>query len=100
MDPSSFLLGALVVSAKGLGIGSVGFGIAWWRARTRIRQLEAERHLDPEPLHDRMDRLESSLDSVAAALGRLTAAQRDLQHQLPPARANSEATQPPSPSES
>ena len=41
MDPSSFLLGALLVSAKALGIGAVGFGIAWWRARNRIRQLEA-----------------------------------------------------------
>jgi hypothetical protein len=95
MDPSSFLLGALVVSAKVLGIGAVGFGIAWWRARNRIRELEAQRQFDPEPLHDRMDRLEGSLDSVAAALERLAAGQSELQRRLPPPGPSSEATLPP-----
>ena len=84
MDPFSFLLGALAVVAKVLGIGAIGFGIAWWRGRNRIRQLEAERHADPQPLLDRMDRLESSLDSVAAALERLSAGQGELQRRLPP----------------
>ena len=93
MDLSSLLLGALLVSAKVLGIGAVGFGIAWWRARNRIRQLEAQRQLDPQPLLDRMDRLEGSLDSVAAALERLAAGQSELQRRLPPA-ASSEATRP------
>jgi len=93
MDPSSFLLGALVVSAKVLGIGAVGFGIAWWRARNRIRQLEAQLQLDPQPLHDRMDRLEGTLDSVAAALERLAAGQTELQHRLPPPRAEATGSQ-------
>ena len=83
MEPSSFLLGALLVSAKALGIGALGFGIAWWRASKRIRQLEADRQLDPQPLLDRMDRLEGSLDSMAAALERLTAGQSE-QRRLPP----------------
>ena len=95
MDPSSFLLGALAVSAKALGIGAVGFGIAWWRARNRIRQLEAERQLDPQPVLDRMDRLEGTLDSVAAALERLAAGQSEFQRRLPPPRANSDATRSP-----
>ncbi len=61
VDPSSFLLGALLVSAKALGIGAVGFGIAWWRARNRIRQLDA-------------------------ALERLAAGQSEIQRRLPPPR--------------
>ena len=97
MDPSSFLLGALVVTAKALGIGAVGFGIAWWRARHRIRQLEARRQLDPQQLEDRLDRLEGALDSVAAALERLSAGQGELQPRLPPPRAGSEATRSPNP---
>ena len=95
MDSSSFLLGALLVSAKALGIGALGFGIAWWRARNRIRQLEAQRQLDPQPLLDRMDRLEGTLDSVAAALERLAAGQSELQRRLPPPAANSELTRQP-----
>lgn len=86
MDPSSFLLGALLVSAKVLGIGALGFGIAWWRARNRIRQLEAERQRGPQPLLDRMDRLEGTLDSMAGALERLAAGQNELQRRLPPPR--------------
>ena len=89
MDPSSFLLGALLVSAKALGIGAVGFGIAWWRARNRIRQLEAQQRLDPQQLEDRLDRLEGALDSVSATLERLAAGQTDLQRRLPPPRASS-----------
>ncbi len=95
MDPSSFLLGALLMSAKALGIGAVGFGIAWWRARSRIHQLEAERKLDPQPLLERLDRLEGTLDSVAAALERLAAGQSELQRRLSPPRASSEATRSP-----
>ena len=98
MDPSSFLLGALAVSAKGIGIGAVGFGIAWWRARNRIRQLEAQRQLDPQQLEDRLDRLEGALDSVAATLERLAAGQSELQRRLPPPRASPEATHSPNPS--
>ena len=84
MDPSSFLLGALLVSAKILGIGAVGFGIAWWRASKRIRQLEAQRQPDPQSLLDRMDRVESTLDAMAAALERLAAGRSDAQRRLPP----------------
>ena len=83
MDPSSFLLGALLVSAKVLGIGAVGFGIAWWRSNKRNRQLAGGRQPDPQTLLDRMDRLEGTLDSMAAALERLAAGQSD-QRRLPP----------------
>ena len=97
MDPSSFLLGALLASAKALGIGAVGFGIAWWRARSRIRQLEAERQPDPQSLLDRLDRVEGILDSVATSLERLAARQGELQRRLPPPRASTEARSPSSP---
>ena len=95
MDPSSFFLGALLVSAKALGLVAVGFAIAWWRGRNRIRQLEAQRQLDPEPLLDRMERLEGSLDSIAAAVERLAAGQGEVQRRLPPPRASVEATRAP-----
>ena len=84
MDPSSFLLGALIVSVKALGIGAIGFGIAWWRARNRIRHLEARQHLDPQLLEDRLDRLEDALDAMSATLERLAAGQGELQRRLPP----------------
>jgi hypothetical protein len=76
----------LVVAAKGLGIGAAGFSIAWWRARNRIRELEAERQHDPQQLDDRLNRLEGALDSVAATLERLAAGQSELQRRLPPHR--------------
>ena len=95
MDPTSLVVGALIASVKGLGIGAVGFGIAWWRARRRIRELEAQRQLDPQPLHERIDRLEGTLDSVAAALDRLAAGQSELQRRLAPPRTNAEAVRGP-----
>lgn len=76
-------MGALLVSAKVFAIGAVGFGIAWWRASKRIRQLEAQRQLDPQLLLDRMDRLEGTLDSMTAALERLAAGRSDPQRRLP-----------------
>ena len=91
MDPTSVVIGALIASVKGLGIGAVGFGIAWWRARRRIHELEAQRQLDPQPLQERMDRLEGTLDSVAAALDRLAAGQSELQRRLTAPRASADA---------
>jgi hypothetical protein len=39
---TGFLLGLLLGAAKVMTIGTLGFGIAWWRGRARIRALEAE----------------------------------------------------------
>ena len=91
MELSSILLGALLVTAKVFGIGAVGFGIAWWRARSRIRQLEAERQPDPQLLLARMERLEGTLDAMAATLERLAARESDVQHRLPLPSTSSEA---------
>ena len=84
MEPTSFLLGVLLASVKGLGIGAVGFGIAWWRARVRIRQLEDAQRPDAAALEERLGRLEGSLDYMTSALDRLATGQDDLRKRLAP----------------
>ena len=39
---TGFALGLLLGAAKVMTIGTIGFGIAWWRARKRVRVLEAD----------------------------------------------------------
>lgn len=39
---TGFALGLLLGAAKIMTIGTIGFGIAWWRGRRRIRALEAD----------------------------------------------------------
>ena len=82
MEPTSFLLGVLLASVKSLGIGAIGFGIAWWRARARIRQLEDAQRPDPLALEERLGRLEVSLEYITSALERLTTGQDDLRKSL------------------
>lgn len=42
LDPqvTGFALGLLLGAAKVGFIGSVGFGIAWWRSRRKVQRLE------------------------------------------------------------
>ena len=82
MEPTSFLLGVLFTSVKGLGIGAIGFGIAWWRGQVRIRQLEDAQRPDPAALEERLGRLEGNLEYVASALERLATGQDDLRKGL------------------
>jgi uncharacterized membrane protein YciS (DUF1049 family) len=44
LDPelTGFALGLLLGAAKVMTIGTIGFAIAWWRGRQRIRSLEAD----------------------------------------------------------
>jgi hypothetical protein len=86
MDPeaSGFVLGLLFGAAKVSIIGAVGFGVAWWRARARIRDLEAAQ-AQPSLTAERLDRLEQGLDYVASQLDRVVDGQSDLQRRLPPA---------------
>jgi hypothetical protein len=83
MDPtlSGFALGLLFGAAKIGLIASVGFGIAWWRTRRRLRQLEASL---PEPgqLESRLASLEASADYTAARLDQLLEAQSFLSERL------------------
>ena len=73
MDPelSGFALGLLLGAAKVGLIGTVAFGIAWWRSRKRVRELEAELNA-PALTEERLEHLEQGLDYVASQLDRLT----------------------------
>jgi hypothetical protein len=83
MDPqsSAFVLGLLFGAAKIMTIGTVGFGIGWWRTRARLRALEAARS-QPSLTEERLDRLEQGLDYMAIQLDRLVQGQADLNQQL------------------
>jgi hypothetical protein len=82
MEPTSVLLGVLLASTKGLALVAVGFGIAWWRSRVRIRELEAAQPAARE-LDERLARVESSLDYITSTLERLGSSQDDLRRRLP-----------------
>jgi hypothetical protein len=76
-----FALGLLVGAAKVMTIGTVAFGIAWWRARRRVRELEAEQV--ETPIGDaRLDRIEQGLDLLAAQLERVARSQEEITQQL------------------
>jgi hypothetical protein len=72
MDPtlSGFALGLLLAAAKVGVIGTVWFGIAWWRTRARLRKLETALP-DPGRLDERLARLEELADYSASRMDRL-----------------------------
>jgi hypothetical protein len=76
MDPtlSGFALGLLLGAAKIGIIGTVGFGIAWWRTRAKLRRLEAA-FPEPERLEQRLASIEQIADYTAAQVSRLADAQ-------------------------
>ena len=83
MDPtlSGFALGLLLGAAKVGLIGTVGFGIAWWRTRRKLKQLESALP-DPARLEERLANLEQIADFTAAQLAKLVETQADLQRKL------------------
>ena len=83
MDPtlSGFALGLLLGAAKVGVLGTVGFGIAWWRTRARLRRLEAALP-DPARLEERLASLEQLADYSASKLDRLLEGQ-EAARQLP-----------------
>ena len=83
MDPtlSGFALGLLLGAAKVGAIGTVGFGIAWWRTRAKLRRLESALP-DPARLEERLATLEQIADYTAAQVNRLVEA-RETTSQLP-----------------
>jgi uncharacterized protein HemX len=93
MNPelTGFLLGLLLGAAKVMAIGTVGFGLAWWRARGRIRHLEAEQ-LETERLAapDREDwrQLQEGLAQVIVQLDQITRTQAGMMKQLTERSAN------------
>jgi len=82
----TFVVGALIASTKGLALVALGFGIAWWRTRARLRRLEDERPALPPEVDQRLERLESSLEHLHGTLARIAAGQDQLRQALPPAR--------------
>ena len=76
MDPtlSGFALGLLFGAAKIGVIGTVGFGIAWWRARTKLKQFESKLP-DPARLEERLASLEQIADYTAGQVNRLVEGQ-------------------------
>jgi hypothetical protein len=85
MDPtlSGFALGLLLGAAKIGAIGTIGFGIAWWRTRTKLRKLEAALP-DPARLEERLANLEQLADYTAGQVSRLTSTPADYPRNLPP----------------
>ena len=85
MDPtlSGFALGLLLGAAKVGFIGTVGFGIAWWRTRAKLRRLESALP-DPDQLEARLANLEQLADYSAAKLDRLVEGQQSARQLQPP----------------
>jgi hypothetical protein len=82
MDPqlSGFALGLLLGAAKIGFLGTVAFGIAWWRARAKLRRYERVLP-DPGRLEERLGSLEQASDYTTAKLTDLLEAQATiLQH--------------------
>jgi hypothetical protein len=96
MDPelSGFALGLLFGAAKTLAITTLVFGVAWWRSRRRVRELEAEVG-KPSLDGERLDRLEQTLEYMMGQLDRLS----DSQLEAGPVSAQSRGQLPPSPRE-
>jgi hypothetical protein len=90
MDPtlSGFALGLLLGAAKVGLIGTVVFGVAWWRTRTKLHRLEAALP-DPASLAERIANLEQMADYSASQMDRILEAQDALARRLsaPPAKA-------------
>lgn len=72
MEPelSGFALGLLFGAAKVMTITTAILGVAWWRARKRVRELEAEVG-KPSLDEERLDRLEQALEYMMGQLDRL-----------------------------
>ena len=83
MDPqlSGFALGLLLGAAKVGALGTIGFAIAWWRTRRKLRRLEAALP-DPGVLEERLASLERNSDYIGAKLTELGEMQVRLLQQL------------------
>jgi hypothetical protein len=84
---TGFLLGLLLGAAKLMAIGILGFGIAWWRGRARIRALEAELlELGPSSGADteRWRAIEQRMNDMARQLEQLSETHRLLAERILP----------------
>ncbi|HEY7028170.1 MAG TPA: hypothetical protein VH438_11215 [Gemmatimonadales bacterium] len=83
VDPqlSGFALGLLFAAAKIGFIGTIGFGVAWWRTRRKLQHLE-DVLPDPGRLDERLASLEQNTDYIGAKLSELADTQALLMRQL------------------
>jgi hypothetical protein len=83
LDPqlSGFALGLLLGAAKVGFVGTLGFGIAWWRTRSKLKRLE-EQLPDPAVLEQRLAGLEQMTDDSSGKLDRLLESQDAIAHRL------------------
>ena len=80
MDPqTAYVLGALAATVKGVGLAAIGAGIAWWRARRRVRELEAQLAAPATA------ELERGIEYLTAQVQSLAEQQSQLLRRLPPA---------------
>jgi hypothetical protein len=80
---TAFVFGALVASLKGLGLVAIGAGVAWWRARRRVRELEAQLAAAASAgAGEDLARLEDGLNFLAEQVRALTEDQRAILHRL------------------
>jgi hypothetical protein len=84
---TGFVLGLLLGAAKLMAITTVGFGIAWWRARRRVQELEGELQEDalPPNVEERLRQVEEVLARVASRLEVISESQALLSERLPQA---------------
>lgn len=89
IDPqTAFVLGALIASIKGIGLVAVGAGIAWWRARRRVRELEGQLAAAAVAIAiaieaPAMGELERGLEYLTAQIQALAQQQQELARRLP-----------------
>ena len=86
MNPelTGFALGLLLGAAKVLAIAALGFGVAWWRARARIRDLEADQLVLDRQLseNDNLRQIQESLSEMRLSLSQLNRTHAGLLKQL------------------
>lgn len=86
VDPqAAFALGALLATVKGIGIAAIGAGIAWWRARRRVRELEGQLAAALQAAGSaELEQLQQSIDQLAVQFHTLAEDQRIIVSRLPP----------------
>lgn len=90
---TGFAFGLLLGAAKVTAIAAVGFGIAWWRARARIRSLEADQAEVDRPLgeSESLRQIQESLLEIRVSLNQLNRSHAGLLKQVAPLRDETEA---------
>lgn len=87
------LIVLLTISSAGLLVTTVGFAIAWVRAREQLLRLRDERPAPADVTLANADRLEQALSSVALEVERIGEHQRFLTKML--AESESQSPEPP-----